>query len=236
MPPFTVKLLGKKGRFANQVLQYAHLRQRGRHNPDGYCCPPWVGQELFGLKDPPPVSGAVDIGYKFPLDSAWYDKELFRGLFKPVTPPENVVDHYQRFENRTVIGLRLRRGDYGTFRRKSARWAFVAPTYWYLDWLEQNFHRLNNTILFIASDEPDKVVGDFKHYDVCCRPCGPSIAPDYADFWLLSQCDVLLISNSTFSFAASMLNERATEFWRPRLSEKRLIPYDPWNAPLVFME
>ena len=46
----------------------------------------------------------------------------------------------------------------------------------------------------------------------------------------------MLISNSTFGFVASMLNKKAKQFWRPRLSEKKLIQYNPWNAPVVFKD
>lgn len=234
MPPLTVKQLGRKGRFVNQLFQYAHLRQRAREAGADYCCPPWIGQKLFGLPDLPVTKEAVDIGYKFPLDAAWYDREMFRDLFRPAMPLYTVKDLQQ--SGRTVIGLHLRRGDYGTFRRKSARWCFAAPTDWYREWLSENLARFVKPILYIASDEPEKVIGDFAQYDIVYP--GPDIpdAPFWRDFYALTQCDCLLISNSTFGFAASMLNERATEFWRPRLGEKRLIPYDPWNSPLVFKD
>jgi len=238
MAPLTVKQLGRKGRFANQLLQYAMLRQRARDAGADYCCPAWVGQELFGLKDPPPVKGAVDIGYKFPLDAAWYDKELFRGLFRPQEEFTHTTLDYFRGTNNTVIGLHLRRGDYGTFQRKSARWAFVAPTAWYVAWLKENWSRFHEPVLFIASDDAVAVKGDFGGYPAFWYPT-PSSRHDavvYADFYVLTQCDVLLISNSTFGYAASMLNERATEFWRPRLGEKKLIPYEPWQGPLIFTD
>jgi hypothetical protein len=53
---------------------------------------------------------------------------------------------------------------------------------------------------------------------------------------MLSQCDILAISNSTFSFAASMLNNNGYNFVRPRLSQKKLIQYDPWNSRPEFKD
>ncbi|MGE4327421.1 MAG: hypothetical protein AB7E21_15170, partial [Pseudodonghicola sp.] len=34
-------------------------------------------------------------------------------------------------------------------------------------------------------------------------------------------------------FAASLLNKTAQSFARPCLTEQRLIPYEPWNAPVL---
>lgn len=231
MSSYTVRQFGKKGRFANQLFQYAHLRQE---SPGEYQCPPWVGQYLFGLTDPPVTKGAQDLGYRFPLNADYYDKDLFRFLFRPAVRCGVVSD--LQAKGRTVIGLHLRRGDYGTFRRRSARWCFVAPSAWYLDWLKENVGRFASPILYIASDEPDKVMPDFAEYDTVYP--GPEYpdAPFWRDFYSLTQCDVLLISNSTFGFAASMLNERATEFWRPRLSLQKLVPYDPWHSEIVLRD
>ena len=230
----TVKQLGRKGRFANQLLQYAHLRQRAIQENTDYCCPAWIGQKLFKLADTPITPDAVDIGFKFPLDADWYDPDLFCSLFQAALPLNTVAE--LQHAGRTVIGLHLRRGDYGTFTRRSARWAFVAPTDWYQQWLDGNLPRFANPILYVASDEPEKVLGDFSAYDtVYPAPEWPD-APFWRDFYALTQCDVLLISNSTFGYVASMLNDRAMEFYRPRLGEQKLIPYDPWCGKVVFLD
>lgn len=246
----TMKQLGKKGRFGNQLFQYAFLRMTAKD----YQCPTWVGQALFGHDDPPVTfdfhkvkeqqvydyenshligQDNIDITGYFQYHTRWIaDRNYWRSLFQPVPSVCRAVSdtiEKLRAKGRTIVGLHLRRGDYGTFKRKSARWCFVAPTGWYIQWLNDNMFRLDNPVLFIASDEPDKVVQDFFQYDVVVSDT--SFEPDYyEDFYTLTQCDVMLISNSSFGFAASMLNTKATEFYRPRLSEKRLIPYDPWNA------
>jgi hypothetical protein len=57
----------------------------------------------------------------------------------------------------------------------------------------------------------------------------------YLDFYLLSQCDIVAISNSSFSFAACMLSETGKFFFRPDWSTEKLIPFDPWNSePLLW--
>jgi hypothetical protein len=52
----------------------------------------------------------------------------------------------------------------------------------------------------------------------------------------LSQCDIVAISNSSFSFAACMLNEKGKLFFRPHLSAKKLIPFDPWNSEPILRD
>jgi len=53
---------------------------------------------------------------------------------------------------------------------------------------------------------------------------------------MMTQADVLGISNSTFSFSAAMLNERATMFLRPHWDFRtRFTSFDPWDAePLLY--
>ena len=221
----TIRHLGKKGRFANQLFQYAHLRQRAG---DDYQCPSWVGQRLFGLEDPTVTSEATDIGTKFPYDSSWYDKDLFRSLFQPTAEWAN-----RKKEDSPVVGVHVRRGDYGTFTKKSARWCFRTPVSWYSIWLKENDYRIpTDYTVFVASDDPDIALEEFQSDRVWRGSSGEF----WWDFYTLTQCDYLLISNSTFSYAASMLNETAKEFWRPRLSEEKLIPYDPWDSKIVLKD
>ena len=55
----------------------------------------------------------------------------------------------------------------------------------------------------------------------------------FADFHALCQADLMAISNSTFSFVASLLNRNARGFFRPDRSVQGLVPYDPWSAPVL---
>jgi hypothetical protein len=63
-------------------------------------------------------------------------------------------------------------------------------------------------------------------------------APYYPDFYLLTQCDVLAIPNSTFSVVAAMLSERLR--WSVRTCLKEPLdhppfrPFDPWDD--VFLD
>ncbi|MGK7922408.1 MAG: FkbM family methyltransferase [Trichodesmium sp.] len=171
-------------------------------------------------------------------------KEYFRSLFQPVGEVASTVTAAMKklqAQGKTIVGLHIRRGDYKRLmweKRPGITYVYMAPHQWYKDWLDSFWETLEKPVLFIASDEVEAVVGDFADYNpVTVKDLGIELpqAPYYPDFYLLSQCDMLATSNSSFSFAASMLNERGKFFFRPHFQAKKLIPYDPWNSePLLW--
>lgn len=148
-----------------------------------------------------------------------------------------------RSKGKTIIGLHLRRGDDLNYKDSELReFFYAAPTEWYKELLEQIWPTLEEPVLFIASDDIDSVIHDFSEYN----PISSNNLFDqsemnqlfpkcnfYPDFYLLSQCDVMAISNSSFSFAASMLNENGNSFYRPVYKAKSLVPYNPWNSQVL---
>ncbi|NMF58274.1 FkbM family methyltransferase [Pseudanabaena yagii] len=190
------------------------------------------------LPNATPLHVNVDfIGY-FQYHTKYYSphKELFRSLFKPVpiiaSAMNLALERLQSF-GKTIVGLHLRRGDYGhgIF--------FTAPTQWYRDWLEGFWDTLEDPVLFIASDDINSVISDFSDYmpitskDLDIDITDKQLEDFYPDFYLLSHCNVVAISNSSFSFAACMLNEVGNIFVRPHLPSKKLISFDPWNSNVL---
>ncbi len=263
-PVVTMATLGnpRYGRFANQLFQYAFIKIYAKTHGFRVETANWIGNILFGISDPPVTKQLplirqdtyklaedhipnakvpyknVDFGGIFRYHTSFYapHKEYFRSLFKPVPVIEKYLSYgYNKLKERgnTIVGLHLRRGDYGYSHY------FRAPTIWYLRWLEGYWETLDHPVLFIASDEPDKVLGDFEKFSpVTSWDLGLKIhkIEYYPDFYMLSQCDILAISNSSFSFAASMLNEKAKCFFRPHLPTQKLIPFDPWHSETIFRE
>ncbi|MBD0381561.1 alpha-1,2-fucosyltransferase [Paenibacillus sedimenti] len=254
-----------RGRFGNQFFKYAFLRIYAAHYQLEFETNPWVGQYLFGHRDP-------QITHSFPRIKI--SKKAKRNLFKHNNPPyvnvdfsqniykvdvyrplkKQIISYFQpteevysmvnpglvklRKKGKTIVGIHIRRGDYLKYNNHPKYWA--APSKWYLNWLEQLWPTLKDPVLFIASDDLTNVISDFKSYDPVTSkeliPHFPLIVPShldasfYPDYYLLTQCDYLAISNSTFSFSASMLNTRCKIFMRPDLSSKSLVKYDPWNS------
>lgn len=48
-----------------------------------------------------------------------------------------------------------------------------------------------------------------------------------------TEADALATSNSTFSFTAAMLNERASAPVRPDREQRGLVAFNPWDAPVL---
>ncbi|MBD0381563.1 alpha-1,2-fucosyltransferase [Paenibacillus sedimenti] len=261
----SMRTLGKKGRFGNQIFQYAFIKlYASNYNLKFETCS-WAGQYLFGHQDPPitqklpqtkkdialvglfnhdkPPYVEVDFKGKFLVYSSFYRpfKSQFLSWFQPTKEIYSIVNpglKQLRNMGNTIVGIHLRRGDFLDFKNDKHCW--VSPTTWYLDWLERLWPTLKNPVLFIASDDLPSVLPDFKQY----KPITSKELIDfsqqitsskldisfYPDYYLLTQCDILAISNSTFSFSASMLNKHCNTFMRPDINKQKLISYDPWSS------
>jgi hypothetical protein len=247
----TNSLLGGMGYYGNQLFQYAFLKTYAAAHDLHVECPPWIGNYLFAADDPPisrvlpvvedvgdqliPQSKEVfrncDFRGYFQYRTSYYApyRDLIRSLFQPRPEIRDLVKAgWQRVaqQGRTVVGLHLRRNDFGQ------GFVYITPSSWYLRWLEEIWPQLADPVLFIASDEPAKVLRDFKAY----RPLsgremqvGLPKAPYYPDFYALTQCDLLAIPNSTFSFAAAMLNSRLQKSVRSILPLQSFVEFDPWD-------
>jgi hypothetical protein len=254
----TMTTLGLNGRFGNQLLQYGFLRLLGARHGLRVELPDWIGRDLFDLADPfpshqlPVVREVLDRHPQLLLDGAALDladcdfwgyccyptryfrpkQQLFRTLFRP---GHRVAALAQGIRDRlgamgeTVVALHLRRGDFGTGR------FWIAPEAWYLAWLHRIWPALPRPVLYLATDDP-RTKEAFEHFspvlasDLAEPPAG---AEFLVDFFALCRADRLAISNSTFSFVASMLNESAAECMRPDPKLRALVPYDPWDAEIL---
>eukprot|EP00871_Galdieria_phlegrea_P000683 jgi/Galph1/1615/GphlegSOOS_G287.1 len=144
----------------------------------------------------------------------------------------------------TLVGIHIRLGDYKDISASS--FGYCAPTSWYLEWLEKIWPQLNNPVLFIASDELETVERDFAQYHPkSCKSLGITMPPNYLslgadffpDWYILSQCNVLAISNSTFSFTSCLLNQRKNATFYRAHYKFRIVKMDPWDTePIVHRE
>jgi hypothetical protein len=279
--------LGKLGRFGNQLLQYAFLKICAHKSGARIECPPWVGQTLFGLNDPPiakQLPPAIEkwdsadnmfdaipeaIGYVekqtgqrsvrvrwdaiesgltnvdlwgfFQIHTRYLQphKELFHSLFQPVPELREAVDKgvdRLRSMGKTIISLHLRRGD--TVDNPLFGYHYIVPHAWWKEWLRQVWGEFDQPILYLCSDNLEDVIDDFQEFGPVTWRDLDVVLPEkmkkldyYVDFYVLSQSDVVAVSNSTFSFVAALLNERARLFVRPHWDfTTRLARFDPWNS------
>jgi len=237
------------GRLGNQMFEYAFMRKYAKRHGFRLEVNNWLGRKLFGHNDPfpskhyrliiesnsinnqpisngiwhsnPPVHDVIMEGY-FQYHTSFYRTEMedFKNLFRPVEKGR-LDQRCQVFNNRTVIGCHLRRGDFGFDSMHP-----ITPSSLYLEWLDSIWNTVPNPLLFLCSDEYGKVAGDFTKYNPI------TFGEVYDDFYALMNCQFLAVSNSTFSFLAAMLNSNVVAM-RPDPSKNKLVRYDPWDSQVA---
>ena len=277
----SMSLLGRYGRFGNQLFQYGALRIYARRYGLQLQNAAWIGEDLFGIepspiteKLPPYVEGCgtpekpcVDPPVGLSLRGkdfqgyAQYHTSYFAGarkwvreLFRPAAPVQERLEaplQILKERGKTLIGLHLRRGDYG-------RLAFyITPVEWYLRWLERNWSSLEDPVLFIATESP-ALAEEFAEYNPVMTPdLGVDLKAEpmptyqylghdmeqrdpwqmdfFPDWYSLTHCDVMLMPNSTFSLTAAMFSDTIRRVYRSDLPTQEFIEIDPWDeAPLTY--
>ena len=272
----SMALLGKYGRFGNQLFQYAFLRTYAEQYNLTVQTAPWVGEDLFGISPAPvtvplppyeerTIEGSIYLPIP-PIDdevvgrdfqgyaqhhTSYYrqHRHFIQGLYQPTaTLRSQLQPALDRLRNlgKTRVGIHLRRGDYGRLIH------YITPVQWYLDWLHEHWHTLEDPVLFIATEDRSLAKG-FSDFDpVLAEDLGVNLKKDplpaytyldfdmqarephqmdfYPDFWLLQNCEVLVTPNSTFSFMAGMLNPHLKQFYRSHLPTQTFVQLDPWDA------
>ena len=261
-PVFTCRRFNLNGRFGNQFFQYLFLRYYELESGFRLVAPEWRSGTMFrGVTQPPPCElelprwsedhsvcknwdyfdeisriGNIDFNGYFQYNTSFY-RPFKTELLKNFEWTDRTLELVNALRNwlsescKEIVCLHLRRGDYGI------SYFFFAPSRWYMEWLDRFFDRRRH-IVYVASDEED-VLREFRRYGaVSFRdfPLRASHSPEVVDFLVMTLCDRLAISNSTFSLAASMINTHAKEFVRPRLSVGGLIDYDPWQTYPIFKD
>jgi hypothetical protein len=257
-PTVTMSLLGNDGRFGNQVYQYAFLRLYTGYHELSYQVPSWIGQTLFGHNDPPlsnilPLRMCtegglvpfqqpmgfdclepprnIDLQGYFQHHTSVYEpfKAQFRSLFRPVPQVFSVLHEWLRECRRgsdTLIVAHFRFGDQSGTEYESRPEVCA-------QWLLESWSQWVRPRLIVISDDVQRAKASFQ----ALRPYGtPAVslpivgAEFYPEYFLMTQADVLLVSRSTFSFTASLLNEVSNSLFRPTEGRTGVVRFDPWNA------
>jgi predicted nucleic acid-binding Zn-ribbon protein len=236
--------------FGDQLFQYAFLKLYAQQHHLTVETSAWVGQQLFGYTDPPisevlPVQledsqnptiantedliSNVDFQGEFQYHTRYYApfKAEFCALLQPIPEIEASLEtalKHLRSKGQTIVGIYLE------YQQDNP----TIPSDWYLEWLRGFWETLEEPVLYIASNNPEYIpleeFSDYHPLTVKDLEIECEIAPFYPDFYILSHCDAVAISNSTFGFIATLLNSKGQYFFRPHLAAGKLIPFNPWNS------
>jgi len=248
-----LKVLAKNQEMLVHTPRWLGTDLFGLQDPVSYVDPPRV-DELGSGMDTGVQSGAVvsaqDLieahkrplpsmnlyGY-FQLHTSVYKqyRDEIRKIFTFAEPwrgaLHNLVSRLREFSGRKIVAIHLRRGDYGSgiFYR--------APCQWYMDWIKSAGITPAEFAIYISSEDPIPYVTRFAGFQVFCNkslglPDDPNIASLF-DFVALANADLVAISNSSFSFFATMLNETASGYFRPDVASRSIVPYDPWDSQVL---
>ncbi len=174
-------------------------------------------------------------------------QDYIRSLFQPVSDLKSPLEEglqILRSKGKTIIGIHIRRGDYITQARTG--FTLVFPESWYCEWLDKIWNELEDPVLFLCSDDLDRILPAFEKFSPITSRDLQVQLPErmqnaniefYVDFFILSNCDIVATSNSIFSFAACLLNERGQMFVRPHWNfSSKFIVFDPWDSePLLWI-
>jgi hypothetical protein len=187
----------RMGRFANQLLQYAFLRDYADAHSLELQLPPWVGESLFGIQTQPvtvKLPSRTEVyrpdGQPMPPNNAefvntdfvgWaqfhtrylsHYKDIWWNRFRPVeSVAERFTNAMSQLRNMgdNIIGLHIRRGDYGESIK------YITPVSWYLRWLENHWNDCDNSVLYIASEDRQLIDAFAKYRPVTTESLGVSL-------------------------------------------------------------
>ena len=254
-----MRSLGQNGRFGNQLLQYGFVRLYAQQHDLVAEFADWIGRDIFDFSDAfpsakfPTVNEAdADLfgslqgrtgqlfagrdieGYFCGSTKEWSAwRSQFCTLFAPGQKVKGILDQALdnlRSRGKTIVAIHLRQGNYGFGR------FWVAPTSWYLAWLRTIWSKLEQPILYIASDVewPQADFVDFSPWSAARLGIDIPGADFLVDHHVLRHADHLAISNSSFSFTAAMLNAHAESFLRPDPALQELVAFDPWACEVLW--
>ena len=168
-------------------------------------------------------------------------KGLFLETFKPYTDlAQNIKTLIERIRKpyNSLVAIHIRATDYLVHEKNNGGYGFaISPDF---DEVAAQIKLListgtvNKSLIYLASDDLDyasaglnkRGIAHVTSKDLCSNV---SIDLRAIDFLTLSAADISLISNSSFSFSAAMLNTKGSQFYRPEINSKKYIPFNPWS-------
>ncbi len=249
----TMRNLGRNGRMANQLLQWAFLNLYAwRHDlrveapdfpaaaligaqPDPVAAnfrtlryAPFEDEAALALWELPEPLADIDFdGYFQEVPACWAGhRALFRKLLR--FGAEDAADRWRTDIEVPIIAVHVRRGDLLDPVHAAIPQFAPVPLDWYVTWVEAELARAPGARLYVATDSPEAVCPAFARFD----PLPPAaFAADgrICDLLALARADTLAFGNSSFGRLAGMLAADSQSQAAADFRANRLTPCAAWT-------
>lgn len=205
------------------------IRPNGGHYTKKDDTLPFYIEEIFpniNWKDSADVDDIIIGSYIFSIDSFWGSIIDIRQILTPSEKITNYIQNkYQELYNKPTIGIHLRflsGADSFLPEKNNFNWIY--------DILKNESDNFNNIIIVsnnvtLASNFKNNITSFGSVYLI-------DDEPNFIDLFLLSKCDIIICSNSTFSFWAGALNNNSKVYITPEYKPagcRESIPHE-WNT------
>jgi hypothetical protein len=138
---------------------------------------------------------------------------------------------------RPLIVAHFRQGDYYEAQKRMQH-VYVMPMSAYHDELSDFVSNMPDSFVYFASEKVQPILPlfeffhpvTFENFDL--KGVFQDLQTDlplFFDYYMMTQADHLLISNSTLSFSAAMMNSKASTLKRPHFLTQTFRSFDPWS-------
>jgi hypothetical protein len=247
-----------RGRFGNRVLQYNSLMQISKQSGLEASCGDWEGRKIFSniLQDKPSANEQKQLSWRdvihssinelpndidFTIDDPAY---CLHNVFFKVTHSDprdffKINDEYtvELDENKNNIGVHFRGtdilgGDGNNGREIHGPEYYINSvravekefdnTHYYLCTDDMNFVSFVNTYTFLRDNGINFSIGDTNNFVL--------------DFSLLSECDVLISSSSTFVVCAAFIGKKNKKIIHSKEWIDKNLKHELWNSKSTTQE
>jgi|Laugresbdmm110dd_1035094.scaffolds.fasta_scaffold35490_2 hypothetical protein len=182
----------------------------------------------------------VDLYGYFQFHTSHYqeEKDFIYNLFKPNDMSIKFISNVKEIIDAKITAIHIRRGDYETYNNHPFFWASNLEKI-LIQLIEQQPNLLFENILYVSSDDLNYCKKILNKYAINYISNNTFSHLDserdklFVDFLLMCNANSLIISNSSLSFFAAMLNNNSEIFLRPSPDQISLVNFDPWNSNVL---
>lgn len=162
---------------------------------------------------------------------------------KFVNDVNEALSSFKSSPSQPVIAVHYRLGDYLDYEKNGSEIFFTSSANEIAEKINQILQQVGdrNPIIYLGSDDLERASRELNERGIAHLTSNDLAGKLkktnslYLDFVQFVFADILLISNSSFSFAAAMLNSKSSNFFRPRLGDKKFVKFDPWNDRILLV-